>query len=80
MDDPKLLEVQGLSIIYKTDLETVYAVNNISFSLKKGESEFLSKQIGLAHYDLDQQVYVSVAPEKINVYNAETTRLIKRAH
>ena len=49
-------------------------------SLKAGESEFLSKQIGLAHYDLDQQVYVSIAPEKINVYNAETTRLIKRAH
>ena len=49
-------------------------------SLKKGSSDFLSKQIGLVHYDLDQQVYVSVAPEKINVYNAETTRLIKRAH
>lgn len=48
-------------------------------SLKKGESDFLSKQIGLAHYKLDQEVYVTVAPEKINVYNAETTRLIKRA-
>ena len=34
-------------------------------SLKKGSSDFLSKQIGLVHYDLDQQVYVSVAPEKI---------------
>ena len=48
-------------------------------SLKAGGSEFLSKQIGLAHYDLDQTVYVSVAPEKINIYNAKTTRLIKRA-
>ena len=48
-------------------------------SLKKGESHFLSKQIGLAHYRLDQEVYVTVAPEKVNVYNAETTRLIKRA-
>ena len=48
-------------------------------SLKAGSSEFLSKQIGLAHYDIDQQVYVSVAPEKINIYNAKTTRLIKRA-
>ena len=48
-------------------------------SLKAGNSEFLSKQIGLAHYDIDQQVYVSVAPEKINIYNAKTTRLIKRA-
>ncbi len=48
-------------------------------SLKVGGSDFLSKQIGLARYALDQQVYVSVAPEKINIYNAKTTRLIKRA-
>ena len=48
-------------------------------SLRAGSSDFLSKQIGLAHYDLDQTVYVSIAPEKINVYNAQTTRLIKRA-
>ena len=48
-------------------------------SLRAGKSDFLSKQIGLAHYELDQTVFVSVAPEKINVYNAQTTRLIKRA-
>ena len=48
-------------------------------SLKTGNSDFLSKQIGLAHYDLDQTVYVSIAPEKVNVYNAKSTRLIKRA-
>lgn len=48
-------------------------------SLKTGNSDFLSKQIGLAHYDLDQTVYVSIAPEKINIYNAKSTRLIKRA-
>ena len=48
-------------------------------SLRAGNSDFLSKQIGLAHYELDQTVYVTVAPEKINVYNARTTRLIKRA-
>ena len=48
-------------------------------SLKTGKSDFLSKQIGLAHYDLDQTVYVSIAPEKINIYNAKSTRLIKRA-
>lgn len=33
-----LLEVEGLEIIYKTDLETVYAVNGISFSVKKGQT------------------------------------------
>ena len=29
------LEVKDLRIIYKTDLETVYAVNGISFKLEK---------------------------------------------
>lgn len=36
--DHKLLEVKGLEIIYKTDLETVYAVNKVSFSLEKGHT------------------------------------------
>ncbi len=48
-------------------------------SLKAGQSDFLSKQIGLAMYKLDQTVYVSIAPEKVNVYDAASTRLIKRA-
>ncbi len=34
----RLLEVKDLSIQYKTDLETVFAVNDISFSLEKGET------------------------------------------
>lgn len=33
-----MLEVENLEVIYKTDLETVYAVNNISFSLEKGKT------------------------------------------
>ena len=33
-----LLDVKNLSIIYKTDLETVYAVNDVDFSLKRGET------------------------------------------
>ena len=33
-----VLSVKDLEIIYKTDLETVYAVNGISFDLKKGEA------------------------------------------
>ena len=32
----KMLEIKDLSVIYKTDLETVYAVNDVSFSLEKG--------------------------------------------
>ena len=34
----QLLKVTNLETIYKTDLETVHAVNNISFSLNKGET------------------------------------------
>jgi len=49
-------------------------------SLRAGESDFLSKQIGVTHYDIDQKVYVQIDPEKINIYNAQSTRLIKRAY
>ena len=44
-----------------------------------GKSDFLSKQIGLCHYEINQTVYVTIAPEKINIYDAKSTRLIKRA-
>lgn len=33
-----LIEVEDLEVIYKTDLETVYAVNGISFKVNKGET------------------------------------------
>jgi peptide/nickel transport system ATP-binding protein len=36
--DNTILRVENLSLQYKTDLETVYAVNNISFSLGKSET------------------------------------------
>ncbi|MDD6679317.1 MAG: ABC transporter ATP-binding protein, partial [Firmicutes bacterium] len=48
-------------------------------SLQAGKSEFLSKEIGLSHYEINQTVYVTIAPEKINIYDAKSTRLIKRA-
>lgn len=38
MSQNKLLDVVDLKVIYKTDLETVYAVNGISFSIGKGET------------------------------------------
>lgn len=41
-----ILEVRDLEIRYVTDEETVYAVNNISFSLKKGESIGLVGETG----------------------------------
>ena len=38
MSDNEILKVKDLSILYKTDLETVYAVNHVSFTLNKGQT------------------------------------------
>lgn len=40
------LKVKDLEVIYKTDLETVYAVNKISFDLNKGETLGLVGETG----------------------------------
>ncbi len=42
----EILNIEDLSIIYKTDLETVQAVNGISFSLKEGETLGLVGETG----------------------------------
>ena len=42
----KLLDVKHLSIEYKTDLETVYAVNDVHFSLEEGETLGLVGETG----------------------------------
>jgi len=34
----KLLEVKNLAVVYKTDLEVVYAVNKVDFALEKGST------------------------------------------
>ena len=48
-------------------------------SLQAGKSDFLAKHLGLVHYQINQTVYVHIPPEKINIYDAKSTRLIKRA-
>ena len=42
----ELLQVQGLEVIYKTGLETVYAVNGVSFSLERGKTLGLVGETG----------------------------------
>jgi peptide/nickel transport system ATP-binding protein len=46
LDDKKYLEVKNLTVKYVTDLETVHAVNNISFTLGKGETIGLVGETG----------------------------------
>ena len=41
-----LLEVKDLEIVYKSEKETVRAVNGISFTLKKGEAIGLVGETG----------------------------------
>jgi len=41
-----LLDVRGLTVEYRTDLETVHAINDISFSLGKGETLGLVGETG----------------------------------
>ncbi len=41
-----ILEVKNLEVIYQTDLETVHAVNGVSFSMKKGETLGLVGETG----------------------------------
>ena len=42
----KMLEIKDLSVIYKTDLETVYAVNGVTLSLEKGATLGLVGETG----------------------------------
>ena len=43
-------------------------------------AELLAIQIGLKEYDVNQEIYAVMHPGRMNVYNKETTRLIKYAH
>lgn len=45
-ENNSLLEIKNLSALYKTDLETVYAVNDISFCLNQGETLGLVGETG----------------------------------
>ena len=42
----KMLEIKDLSVIYETDLETVYAVNSVTLSLEKGATLGLVGETG----------------------------------
>ena len=41
-----ILDVRDLNVVYETDLETVHAVNGISFTMKEGETLGLVGETG----------------------------------
>jgi multiple sugar transport system ATP-binding protein len=49
-------------------------------SLMCGEELLLAKQIGTAQYKINQKVYLHVEPEKLNVYDKSSGKLVKKAH
>ena len=48
-------------------------------SLTAGTSEFLALRLGVEEYAMNQSVYTLLSPDKMNVYNGATGRLIKYA-
>ena len=61
-----LLQVRDLSVIYKTDLETVHAVNGISFSLERGKTLGLVGETG-AGKTTTALTLMRLLPERIGI-------------
>ena len=47
--------------------------------VKLGEENILVKEIGIRFYDVDQKVYLEIDPDKANLFDKKTGRLIKQA-
>ena len=48
-------------------------------TLEANGTQFLALQVDLRNYDMNQKVWVSMDPKRLNVFNKETTRLIRYA-
>lgn len=59
----KMLEIKDLSVIYETDLETVYAVNGVTLSLEKGATLGLVGETGAGKTTLALTL-MSLLPER----------------
>ena len=47
--------------------------------LAVGDSTFLAKRLGIKHYRTNEEVFLTVDPDLINVFAEETGRLVKLA-
>jgi multiple sugar transport system ATP-binding protein len=48
-------------------------------SLVVGKDELLAKQIGIRQYAINQTVYLKIDPDKLNIYDKASEKLVKRA-
>ena len=82
---PEMIELERKDAGHpNTVLTEVYASqpagSETIISLTVGDTEFLALSLGLIEYEIGEKVYATLFPERINVYNKETGRLIKIAH
>jgi len=81
---PEMIEISKQHTSHPRAVEaSVYASqpagSETLITLTVGKSEFLAIQLGLAEYEMNQKVYAVLHPERMNVYNKATGRLIKYA-
>ena len=82
---PEMIELEREFTGHPNTIETeVYASqpagSETIISLTVGDTEFLALSLGLIEYEIGEKVFATLFPERINVYNKETGRLIKVAH
>lgn len=70
-EDPGTIKAQVYSVMPAGSETTV--------DLIAGSEKLLSKQNGLKHYENDQNVWLKIDPGRINVFDRESGRLIKKA-
>ena len=57
----------------------ISAGSETTIHLKMGQTDVLAKEIGIRNYQVDRQVGLRIDPDKINVFDKTTGRLIKLA-
>lgn len=81
---PEMIEIDTIRCRPGSIEASVYASqpagSETLVTLTVGKSAFLSIQLGLVDYEINQKVYTVLHPEKMNVYHKGTRRLIKFAH
>ncbi len=73
----KIAEEPADNTIHATVYAGQPAGSETLVTVRVGGDEILLKQIGIADYDIDQDVLLKIKPDRFNVYNKETGRLIK---